>query len=65
MNKIYLAMADIETVDRAFSTKEKARAYVRGWMTNQIYYKKNPALLTDAVIDSQINECDFDSVLPV
>lgn len=58
MNKIYLAMADVETVDRAFSDREKARNYVRSWMKNHIYYKQQPEKL-ELHLDAHINECPF------
>ena len=59
MNTIYLVMADIETVDRAFSTLEKARDYVRSWLKCNPYYIEHPELL-EAALNTYINECKFD-----
>ena len=52
-------MYDIETVDRAFSTREAAEKYVLYELRNVPYFKRYPERL-DAAVEADIKECLFD-----
>ena len=57
-------MLDIETVDRAFSTKQKAIEYVRFIYKNDPYWQSHPELFTDEDLEAAgwFNEVLFDVI---